>query len=94
VSKLGRDDLELNSLDWWVHARATIPESDEVVKAAFKLELLVSLIRDVLNIFLEVEERSLNKLLQVEGVTVVWDLMLAHLNDLDPVSVLDGLLGE
>lgn len=76
-------------MHWWDHAWTTIPESDESIEVALKLGLLVSLVGDVLDVFLEVEQRSVEKLLQVESVAVVRDIVLAHLDDLLPMSVLD-----
>jgi hypothetical protein len=84
VSKLAGGNDELS----------TIPVGNQFVQLLLELGLFVSLVRDVLDIFLEGKERCLKQLSKVEGIRVVRDLMLAHINDLLPVPVHNGFLGE
>jgi len=78
-------DLELSLL----------PMGDNfTLKGVLELELFVSRFSDLLNFFAELEEGALEELLQGESLALVRNLFLDKFDDVFPMAVADGGLGE
>ena len=68
--------------------------NDIVSELVLKLELLVSIVGDVLNLFLNLKEVGVEKLLEHESLLIEGDLDSGKLDDFFPMAVADGVLGK
>lgn len=68
--------------------------NDIVSELVLKLELLVGIVGDVLNFFLDLKEVGVEKLLEDESLLIEGDLDSSELDDFFPMAVADGVLGK
>jgi hypothetical protein len=67
---------------------------DIVSELGLKLELLVGVISDILDLFLDLEEVGVEELLKGETLLIVRDLAASKLNDFFPMAVANGVFGK
>ena len=67
---------------------------DFLAELLLNLLLLKGRVTDILDIFLDAEEISFKKLLECEGLRLVRDILASELDELLPMTVLNGLITE
>jgi len=86
----------IDTLPWLDFELGNFPMGNNfVVQLVLKLELLVSGVSNIFDFVFEVEEVSLQQLVEGEVLwLVVWKFFLGHFNDVLPMSWSDGWLGQ
>ena len=73
----------------------SIVMSDNIVsELVLELELLVSIISDVFNFFLDLEQVSVEEMLEHESLLIIRDRASSKLNDFFPMAVTNGVFGK